>query len=378
MTATPLPTAPRRLRLPRLSPARLALLMIGLPMLLASLYFGLMAQDRYVSTSVMTVRRAQGESIDASGLALLLGGGGAAQEDVRLLRDYMHSEGLLHRLDTRFRLRAHYSAPTRDLLYRLPPDSLREDLADYWRARTTVRLDEVSGLLTVQVQAFDAALAQQLNAALLAESESFVNTVSQRIAAEQMRFAQHELERAEGELARARGALLDFQTRHRMLDPLADAQATGALAAELRAQLARVESELGTKQTYLNADAAELMTLRAQAAALRLQIERESRQATSARDDAQALNQLAAEFHALKAQATLAEARQRSALGSVEAMRIETSRKVRNLVVVEPPTRPERAEYPHALASLLTLLLSCLVLYGIVRLTLATVREHRD
>mgnify|MGYP006906542467 CR=1 FL=1 len=74
----------------------------------------------------------------------------------------------------------------------------------------------------------------------------------------------------------------------------------------------------------------------------------------------------------------LAEARQRSALGSVEAMRIEAGRKVRNLVVIEPPTRPERAEYPHAAASLLTLLLSCVVLYGIVRLTVATVQEHRD
>jgi capsular polysaccharide transport system permease protein len=59
-------------------------------------------------------------------------------------------------------------------------------------------------------------------------------------------------------------------------------------------------------------------------------------------------------------------------------MRIEAGRKVRNLVVIEPPTRPERAEYPHAAASLLTLLLSCVVLYGIVRLTVATVQEHRD
>jgi capsular polysaccharide transport system permease protein len=376
-TADTLITPPRR-RWPRLTPARLALLMIGLPMLLAALYFSLMAQDRYVSTSVITVRRARGESIDASGLALLLGGGGASQEDVRLLRDYMHSENLLHRLDERFHLRAHYSAPKHDLLYRLATDVKREDLAEYWHDRTTVRLDEVSGLLTVQVQAFDPAMAQQLNAALLVESETFVNAISQRIAAEQMRFAQDELQHAEGELDTARAALLDFQTQHGMLDPLADAQATGALAAELRAQLARVESELSTKQTYLNADAAELVTLRAQAAALKLQIERESRLATGTRDDKQALNRLAAEFHMIKARATRAEALQRSALSAVEAMRIETSRKVRNLVVVEPPTRPERAEYPHALASLLTLLLSCLVLYGIVRLTLATVREHRD
>jgi capsular polysaccharide transport system permease protein len=166
-----------------------------------------------------------------------------------------------------------------------------------------------------------------------------------------------------------------------VIDPLADAQASGALAAELRAQLARLESELSTKQTYLNPEAAELVTLRAQVAALRLQIERESRLATRASrqpDTTQTLHRLAADFRELQARHALAEARQRSALGSVEAMRIEAGRKVRNLVVIEPPTRPERAEYPHAAASLLTLLLSCVVLYGIVRLTVATVREHQD
>ena len=59
-----------------LTPARLALLLIGLPMLLASVYFGLMAQDRHVSTSVLTVRRAHDEPAGAGGRAAVRGGSG--------------------------------------------------------------------------------------------------------------------------------------------------------------------------------------------------------------------------------------------------------------------------------------------------------------
>lgn len=362
----------------RLTPRRLALLVVVLPLLLGALYLGLMAQDRYVSTAVLTVRRSREESIAASGLAMLLSGGGTALEDVRLLRDYMHSEALMLQLDRRFGLRRHYESARRDPLYRLWPGTSREWMLEYWRARADIRLDESSGLLTLEVQAFDPEFARQLAAALMAESERFLNEVSQRIAAEQMGFAQRELDRAETELVQARKALLDFQGRHQMLDPQADARVSGTLAAELRAQLARVESELGTKQTYLNADTADLVTLRAQAATLRTQIEREQRLATAAQGDNPALAGLAAEFHELKGRLGIAETRQRSALATVEATRIETARKVRNLVVVEPPTRPDSARHPDRLATMLTLLLGCGLMYGIARLALATVREHRD
>ena len=52
--------------------------------------------------------------------------------------------------------------------------------------------------------------------------------------------------------------------------------------------------------------------------------------------------------------------------------------KLRSLVVVEPPSLPETAEYPLRTYNLSTLLAVCLLLFAIVRLVLATVREHQD
>ncbi|MEY4907051.1 MAG: hypothetical protein RL260_769 [Pseudomonadota bacterium] len=359
----------------------LALLTIGLPMLLAALYYSLLASDRYVSTTVLTVRRAGHEASSVNGLAMLLPGAAAmSQEDTRYLREYLHSQGLLLRLDAELKLRQHYESAHTDLLHRLWPDASQEQLLEYWRRRVEIALDEVSGLLSVRVQGFDPDQVQRINQALLREAEAFVNDISHRIADEQLAFAKGELQRAEEQLTSTQRTLVEFQTRHRMLDPQADAQATGQRAAELRGRLTKLEAELATKRAFLNEDAPDLVTLKAELAAIRQQVGRETQSATTNGSTAggEGLNRLAVTFHDIKTRAALADGAYRSALTAVEATRIEASRKVKSLVVIEPPTRPQTAEFPRRLYELSTLLLLCLVVFGIAHLAIATVREHRD
>ena len=360
-----------------LTPRRLMLALVALPLLLGCAYYLALAQDRYVSTSMLTVKRANQEGMAPGGLALLIAGsGGSSHEDTLYLRDYIHSLGLMNKLDGTLKLREHFQSAATDPFYRLWPQASQEWMLDYWRSRVEVTLDELSGLLTVRVEGFEPEFAQRLNQAILAECESFVNAISQRIAQEQMGFAQKELDQATARLQLARATLLSFQTAHQMLDPIAQAQAAGSLMAEMRAQLAKIESELGAKRAYLNEDTAEIVTLKSQAAALRQQILKEARGATQA--DNGALNKLAVEFHELKARTGFAEDTYKAALAATENTRMETARKVKSLVVIEPPTRPQLAEYPRRLYNLVTLLVASLLVYAIVRLAVATVNEHRD
>lgn len=363
---------------------RLALLLIGLPMLLAAVYFTLLSRDRYVSTAVLTVRHTGQDRPALGGLSTLLSGtAGASLEDTRYLREYLHSLGLLQALDRRLKIRSHFESARSDVLMRLETGTSQEELLDYWRQRVQVSLDETSGLLTLRVQGFDPAFAQQVNQALLAESEAFINDISRRIANEQLAFSRTELTRAGDLLAQTQQSLIEFQARHQMLDPLAETQATGARASELRSRASRLEAELHAKQAFLNDDAPDIVTLKAELSAVRQQIGHETSSATlgatSGKSNAQrTLNKLAVEFHGLKTQVTLAEGAYKSALASVEATRIESSRKLKSLVVIEPPTHPEMAEFPRRLYDLATLLMACLIVFATVQLALATVQEHRD
>jgi len=361
-----------------LTPRRLKLALIGLPVALACAYYLVFAADRYVSESTVTVRQANHEAGGVPGMAMLFAGvNPPSREDALYLRQYVHSLDLLSRLDARLHLREHYQAQHRDPLFRLYGGTSQEWFLDYYRSRVEVLFDDAASLLTVRAEGFDPVLAQQLNQAILQESERFVNALSQGISTEQLRFAEGELQRATLRLQDAKSKVLAFQTRHRLLDPMAQAQAAGTLNADLQASLSKQEAELKNALSYLNEDAHQVQALRNQTHALRSQLDAERRRATAGKGDTP-LNQLAADFEGLKLQAVFAEDAYKLALTAVENARIEATRKIKSLVVIEPPAKPESAEYPRRLYNLITLLVVCSLLYAIARLVVATIREHQD
>ncbi|HSV68803.1 MAG TPA: capsular biosynthesis protein [Methylibium sp.] len=362
-----------------LTPRHLKLALIAVPMVVGALYFGLIAADRYVSESTIAVRQADNDTPALGSAALLFGGANpSSREDTLYVQQYMRSLGLLRKLDEQLKLREHYEDAAFDPLYRLWHGDSQEDFLDYYRKRVEVHFDDPSSLLTVRVQGFEPAFAQRLNQALLEESERFVNAFSQQIATEQLRFAEGELKAAAARLQTARAQVLAFQTKNRLLDPLAQAQASGALTAELQASQSRLEAELKSLRSYLNDDAYQVKALRGQIEGLREQLQSERSRTTSAGKEGERLNALAADFQALQLQAEFALDSYKLALGAVEKTRLDATRKLKTLVVIEPASLPESAEYPARLYNLLTLLVAATLLYSVVRLVLATIREHQD
>jgi capsular polysaccharide transport system permease protein len=239
-------------------------------------------------------------------------------------------------------------------------------------------MDELSSTLTVRVQGFEPGFAQALNRSILDESERFVNELSHKLAREKLTFAEGELARAGGKLQSAKTEVLAFQSKNRLLDPTVQAQASGAMTAEMQASIAKAETELRNLRTFLNDDAYQVKALRSQIDATRAQLELERTRATGNSKQSDRLGALTIEFEGLRMQAEFALDAYKIALGAVENARIDATRKLKNLVVIEPPTLPETAEYPRRIYNLVTLLVGLLLLYGIVRLVLATIREHQD
>lgn len=367
-------------RLLSLSATTLKLVLIVLPLLAYGLYLGLVARDRFVSESVISVRQAGGSAASAiPGAALMLAGiNPPAHEDTLYLRAFVHSQALALELDQKLGLRRHFAEVGLDLPYRLAEDASTEDFVAFFRDRVELGFDDRAALLTIRTQGLDAAFAQQLNAAILDASERFVNETSHRIARERLRFAEGELQTAAARVEAASGALLAFQSRHRLLDPTAQAQATGVLTAELQANRARLEAELGGLRGFLNEDAYQIQALKSRIAAIDRQIDAERRRATAGDDKGTRLNKLALDFEALKLQAEFARDAYKLALAAVENARIDANQKIKSLVIVEPPSTPQTAEYPLVAYNLGTLLAVCVLLYAIVRLVLATIREHQD
>ena len=63
---------------------------------------------------------------------------------------------------------------------------------------------------------------------------------------------------------------------------------------------------------------------------------------------------------------------------ALETARIESTRKLKSLVLVETPALPETAEFPRRVYTLIALLMGLFLIYGIVRLIIATIEDHLE
>jgi capsular polysaccharide transport system permease protein len=358
---------------------RLMVAIIGVPMLLATLYLTVFAADRYVSESTVALQQSGSDLSSFPGAALMLAGlSSPSHADTLYLMHYIQSLALLKDLDAKLNVRSHYEAGHLDVFARLWGGASQEQFLEYYRSRVEVVLDDASSTLTVRVQGFDPAFAQQLNKTILEASERFVNEMSHSLAREKLDFAEHELARSAQRLETARTNVLAFQAKNGFLNPSIQAQASGALSAQMQASISKSEAELRGLRSFMTEDAPEVKTLRAQINATQAQLEVERARATGTGAKSEQLGALTLDFQGLRMRAEFALDAYKVALVAIESARIEATRKVKSLVVIQPPTLPETAQFPRRLYDLVTLLVVCLLVYLVTRLVIATIREHQD
>lgn len=365
--------------LQRLSARNLSILLILVPMLVCAAYLYGFAADRYVSESVITVKQSGDQPVGLAGLASIFQVSGASSHgDLLLLQTHILSMDMLQTLDKRLGLRKGYSAPQRDLLLRMSDDASTDEFLDYYRNRVEARFDDTTGLLTLRAQGFTSQEAQLINRAIVEASEVFINQISQRLAQEQMAFAGDELAKASERFRVTKSKVLAFQQRNRMLDPAAQAQANSMLTVELQARLSRLEADLRAAQAYMDENSFQVRAMKQQAEAVREQMAAEAARGTTETRSGPRLNSLAGDFRELEIEMNFAEQAYKSATLSMETARLESIRKIKSLVLVASPTKPEDPEYPRRAYDLMALSLGFALVFGIVRLLIATIEDHLD
>lgn len=348
--------------------------MVG--MLLVIAYYSFIAAERYVSETSLSVRTSSNESSAVGGLASLVGVAPSSKEDVMHLKEYIHSLDMLKILDVKINLRALYEAQTKDPFFRLYGWMHQEHYLWYFRNRVEVTFDDLTGLLKVRTEGFSADDAQMISSAILEECDRFINELSHKISREQMAFAEEELLKAEQKYQAAKSSLVAFQNKHALFDPQAQAQAKAGLSTEIEAKISQKETELATMLSYLNDTAPQAVALKSELEALKTQLTKEKEKVASS-NSSQKLNELAAKFQELLVGAGFAEEAYKMALASVEKTRIEVSRKVKQLVVIQTPSKPESAEYPRKIYNIVTIFIILSMLFGIARLVKVIIEEHR-
>ncbi|BFT62224.1 ABC transporter permease [Pseudomonas moorei] len=358
---------------------RLTLGLIVAPMLLAIVYYGFFAVDRFVSSAQVVVRQ-EGSNPGAQlpGLAMLLTGTNpASREETLYLREYIVSMDMMQLLEDRLQWVEQYSKQSSDPLFWLATDTPREEMLKYYQRMVSAHYDETTGLLKVEVQAFSPELAEQMVNTILEASEHFVNEVSHGIAREQMRFAHSELEGAKKNYTQRKEELLNFQDKNKVLDGKSSAQGRASIIDALEAEYSKERAVLTEMLYKLQPDAPQVKQQQQRVNAIREQLGAEKRMLVSAPDGAQ-LNVVASRFQQLTLDAGIAQETYKTAVAALDNARIEASKKIRTLVTVVSPNNPQIALYPERLYNLTTMFIALLLLYGIARFLIASIEDHRD
>lgn len=342
---------------------------------IAVIYFGFIASDRYVSRAELVVKQADQIKMLPDALSML-GLGGSNHEDVLIIQDYLKSADLLNKLDKELDLKAHYQSHKVDYFSRLPDNVSREEFLKYYREHLTLRMDDISGMLTIELQAFDPTYGQKVVGVMLKESEGFINKLGHQVALEQLAFVEKEVDHAYQRLQAEKAKVLEFQNTHHLISPESTSTARMGVVSQIEGQLAQQQAQLKQLQSYMKATAPAVVSVQARVDALTEQLAQEQSRLTGA--DKNSMNEVTASYMDVQTQATLAADLYKTGLISLEQARIEAYRKLKHLLVISQPTLAEDAEYPRRLYNLATIGVLLCLLYGLIVMGLATLREHQD
>ena len=349
---------------------------VGIPTLLAGVYFYAIASDLYLS-EVKFLVRGPAKSPTSSISALLSSSAiSAVSEDTFAVHEYLLSRDAVRRLEREHDLRSLLSRPEGDFITRFPGVTFwRDDFEALYKTYSrfvTVEIDSTSGISTMHVKGYRPEDALRLAQALVAFSEQLVNALNERARQDALAVFKREVNTMEQRIANIQAQLTAYRVREKMLDPKSASAGPIELLAQMNAQLANAKAQLA--EVIKNSpNSPQIPLVRTRIGSLEKLILEERAKITG---DSNSVATALGEYERLDVQRMLAEKQLASAYTSLEAARLEAQRQQLYLETIAQPNLADYPLYPRRALSFGVIAASCVLAYGIAWLLVAGVREH--
>ncbi len=350
-------------------------IVVGIPTLIAAIYFGLFASSIYVSEARFAIRSAK-SSASTSGLAAILAspmvsGGG---QDSTVVIDYAHSQDMLARVVESLDILSHFTDPEVDLLSRLDDDATQEEVLSYFSKHVELVRDSASDVITLKVRAYEPEMSQQLAKLIIELSEDLVNTLSSRIEEDALSTARGEMQVAIQKVRFASNEITKFQNQNSSLNPTAESSAILGMVTGIETKLIEARAELSEKQAFMRDNSPAVVSLKNRVNALSRQLALEKGRVVGGKGDQ--MNDLIGSFQPLVLEQEMAQQQYASALASLEVARIEAQRKKQYLITFIQPNLPDEALEPRRLNQVLTVMIFSFLFYMIGGLMWSALKDH--
>jgi len=382
-----------------------------LPMALGITYYYAFASNQYQAVAHFTIEKSDKGQVDPLGALTGLPGNVSSTRDALIIKNFIESREVIERTRDDFDLEAIYtknitsevlppddnsissklnywkdlileelnvSKSNKDWISRLPKNSSIEEKIEYWQSKVSVEFDSTSGIVTLGVMSFTPQDSVKIINAILKESEALVNNLSEKSRQDSLTFAREELANAENNLKLARSEVRIFRDKEKSLSPEKNAESKLTLVEELEADRARSEAELASLRLELPENSPKIQVAKYKVSALKSQVqkERERSSRSNESEDSKTMSAIISKYEELITEQGFAEKSYEAALLNIETARIDATRKQRYLTMIVFPKLPEDPTVPNQPYDYIVLLIACLLLWGILSLIVASVRDH--
>lgn len=350
----------------------LGLVVVAVPVILATMYYTFLASPLFQSESRFAVRSAiesatidmdmevsgrnGGKTLGGLGggnlgsLGGLSGGisgaGSTSLQDPFVVSSFLMSPEVTRKLDRDGWLRRQFTQSSIDRWSRLAEDASHEDLFDYWRRHVTAAVDRRANTIQLRVNAYSAEAAHEIATRAMAVAEDMIAELTRRQRDDTLALAKAELAEAEARYEESGLRLRQLRRTSRIVEPGQEAQAAGTTLLRLMRERIRARAELETLEKLAGAKAPGRAELLAMIAGLDTQIADANRRLTGDGGKHSVLSAIAAQ-EALELERGFAQGMLNVATNVFDRARREAEHRSSFLLAYLEPTQPTESREPN-------------------------------
>lgn len=341
--------------------------------------------EKYESQSVVMIKDLSQGQVPSSLGSLLVGGGSASMADAKLLEVYINSLDMFTLLDKEFNLTAYYQSEEIDILHRLFDDAFvptnylfnQENLLNAYREDLLIIYDEPSNTIKLGFAHANEKIAQKIVQTIISQSSKILNLFENKNTKIILDFLTKEERKKHQLFISSLEDLLQYQNRTSTIDPKVDIDVKNTILASLQSDLIQKSVEYESKAQYLNENSAEMKLLKGNIHFIEKSINEIKRKITGKKGN-QKLNVNMSDFTLLQSKMEFNKELYIQTLKKLEETKVLVNQNSKNLIVVSEAFVADSYTYPNKFKDTFSALIVLLFVYGVGRLVLTIIRDHKD
>ncbi len=352
-------------------------LFVVLPTIVLAIYYGFIASDVYTSESKFVIRSPNQRSVSGIGMMLQNIGFNASSDDSYLVRDYLSSRDAVQNLKAKLDIQTKYSAKSVDVVSRFGTikEPTFENFYEYFNKKIKVVYDPASSISSLQIEAYTAKDAQNINEELLKMSEEVINRINNNAKNDILVASEKEVQEAQEVSAKAAEALAKYRVKNDVFNPEGQSAIVLQEISKLQDALIQTETQL-TQAREITPENPQIKAMETRIKSLKKSIADKSKLVTGPSDIS--FSNRSVEYQRLQLEKELADKQLASAMATYEQSKNDFNKKQLYLERLAMPSLPDEATKPKRFKNVLSGFVFGLLLWGVVRLFVAGVREHND